>query len=223
MANDYFQFKQFTVHQALCAMKVGTDGTLLGAWARGGRHILDVGTGTGLIALMMAQRFSDARIVGIDIDKGAVQQAQMNVQESPFAERIVIEECNFAVAHGIYDAIICNPPFFVDSLLSPDCQRTMARHNVSLPFSTLMKHSYELLDESGELSVIIPAEGKSDLESEAYLCGFSKYRECGVRTKETKPVRRYLLSFMKHPCELEEDEIVIGSEWYRELVENFYL
>ena len=84
MAKDYFQFKRFTIHQSLCAMKVGTDGTLLGAWARGGNHVLDIGTGTGIIALMMAQRYPSAKVLGVDIDEGAVKQAKANVEDSPF-------------------------------------------------------------------------------------------------------------------------------------------
>ena len=90
MANNYFEFKQFTISQDKCAMKVGTDGTLIGAWANGGKNILDIGTGTGLIALMMAQRFPDAKVTGIDIDSLAVEQASENVRRSPFAERITI-------------------------------------------------------------------------------------------------------------------------------------
>ena len=91
MANNYFEFKQFTIWQQHCAMKVGTDGTLLGAWADGGERILDVGTGTGLIALMMAQRFPSAQVVGVDIDEKAVGQASQNVAASPFSHRVRIE------------------------------------------------------------------------------------------------------------------------------------
>ena len=89
MANDYFSFKQFTVRQDRCAMKVGTDGTLLGAWAHGGQHILDIGSGTGLIALMMAQRFPDATVVAVDIDAEACRQAAENVAASPFEVTVV--------------------------------------------------------------------------------------------------------------------------------------
>ena len=100
-SGDCFRFRQFTVRQELCGMKVGTDGTLLGAWARGGERILDVGTGTGLIALMMAQRYQDAQVVGIDIDDGAVAQAIENVAASPFAERIEILKCDFTLTSQI--------------------------------------------------------------------------------------------------------------------------
>ena len=117
MANEYFKFKQFTIWQSDCAMKVGTDGTLLGAWAQassGPCRILDIGTGTGLIALMMAQRYPQASVVGVDIDASAVNQAKENVKASPFADRIAIFEtdiCHF-IADQPFDAIVCNPPFF---------------------------------------------------------------------------------------------------------------
>ena len=137
MSNDYFQFRQFRIRQQRCAMKVGTDGTLLGAWAqmlmaRG--RILDIGTGTGLIALMMAQRFPDASVVGIDIDSEAVAQAQENVEESPFAQRITIRQADVLQFddEGKFDAIVCNPPYFVNALTCPDQQRTTARKAIHM-------------------------------------------------------------------------------------------
>ena len=120
MPNDSFRFKQFLVRQDLCAMKVGTDGTLLGAWARGGERILDVGTGTGLIALMMAQRFPQARVTGIDIDEAAVRQSVINVGSSPFAQRITILQQACQAMQGTFDAIVSNPPYFEQSLECPD-------------------------------------------------------------------------------------------------------
>ncbi|MCR5199470.1 MAG: methyltransferase [Prevotella sp.] len=238
MANDYFQFKQFTVWQQHCAMKVGTDGTLLGAWARGGNHILDVGTGTGLIALMMAQRFAQARIVGIDIDAEAAAQARSNVEASPFASRITILQHDFAnpltshlsplTSHlsplpSNFDAIVSNPPYFTDALPSPDARRTLARHATTLPFSVLMQRSWQLLSDQGELSLVIPADGRSLLESEAVLAGFFKCRECAVRTSPRKPAKRLLLAFAKHPRGMERSELTIGSDAYTELTKDFYL
>lgn len=232
MGNDYFRFRQFTIRQACCAMKVGTDGTLLGAWAHGGKHILDIGTGTGLIALMMAQRFPEAIITAIDIDEGAVEQARENVQTSPFADRIRVVQADVKdFESGMesrdtierYDAVVCNPPYFEKALQSPDSQRTMARHTTSLPYATLMACAQRLLADNGELSVVIPFDFKNRLENEALLSGFFKCRECGVRTTPAKPVRRYLLSFIRHQCELERTEGVIGSEWYNELTQYFYL
>lgn len=229
MANDFFKFKQFTVFQSQCAMKVGTDGTLLGAWASGGQRILDIGTGTGLIALMMAQRFPDAQITAIDIDGEAVQQARENVAQSPFASRITVMQADVASFNGQFDAIVSNPPYFSQSLKCPDAQRSMARHTDSLPFSTLMASAFRMLTEQGFFSLIIPAEGKSEVDAQAALAGFFKHREYGIKTLPHKPVRRYLITFGKHPMPFEHQEMTIDdspnnrSTWYRQLTRDFYL
>ena len=115
-----FQFKQFIINQDECAMKVGTDGVLLGAWAMGGLRILDVGTGTGIIALMMAQRYAEADILAIDIDGGSVHQARDNVATSPYASRInvsqiMVQDMDASFA-GLFDAVVSNPPFYVEKL-----------------------------------------------------------------------------------------------------------
>ena len=230
MANDYFKFRQFTVRQDRCAMKVGTDGTLLGAWARGGHTILDIGTGTGLIALMMAQRFPEAHVVGIDIDHEAVVQAKENVAASPFNIDIIEADAKtFNVQRSMFNVILSNPPYFVDSLECPDSQRTMARHTASLTYGELMVAVNRLLADDGEFSVVIPFDCKARLECEASLAGFFKVRECAVKTTPRKPPRRYLLAFRKHPDELELSEGIIEtapyvrSEWYQQLTKDFYL
>ena len=230
MANDYFQFRNFTVHQSRCAMKVGTDGTLLGAWARGGKAVLDIGTGTGLVALMMAQRFPASRVVGIDIDSEAVGQAVENAVASPFAERVSIVEADARVFSAVpFNAVVCNPPYFVDSLECPDKQRTLARHTSALTYGELMSATRRLLADDGELSLVIPFDCKSRLEQEAMLAGFFKVRECAVKTTPRKQPRRYLLAFRKHPCEPELSEGIIEvqpgirSAWYQELTKDFYL
>ncbi len=225
-----FAFKQFTICQDQCAMKVGTDGTLLGAWANGGGRILDIGTGTGLIALMMAQRFPSARVWGIDIDPMAARQAAANVAASPFAHRVSIACCDVRDASSLYDAIVCNPPFFENSLPCPDPQRTMARHASSLSYRELVASACRLLDDGGELSLVIPADCKSRLVSEALLAGLFLYRECAVKTTPRKPARRYLLAFRKNsPDEFQHSEGIIElapnirSPWYQELTRDFYL
>ena len=230
MANDYFKFRQFTVRQDRCAMKVGTDGTLLGAWARGGHTILDIGTGTGLIALMMAQRYPEAQVVGIDIDHEAVMQAKENVAASPFNIDIIEADAKtFNVQRSMFNVILSNPPYFVDSLECPDGQRTMARHTASLAYGELMAAVNRLLADDGEFSVVIPFDCKARLECEASLAGFFKVRECAVKTTPRKPPRRYLLAFRKHPDELELSEGIIEtapnvrSEWYQQLTKDFYL
>jgi len=235
MANDYFQFKQFTVHQQRCAMKVGTDGTLLGAWAHvpvASARILDIGTGTGLIALMMAQRFPDASVIGIDIDKDAVSEAQENVTASPFASRIAI--CNknilyFDDSEG-FDAIVSNPPYFVESLTCPDKQRTMARHTVSLTHEGLMRSAFRLLKPNGLFSLVIPTECRSSIEAEAHLAGFFLTRVCMIRTTPKKESKRQLIEFSKYPNNkliieegIIEDSPNVRSSWYQQLTQDFYI
>jgi tRNA1Val (adenine37-N6)-methyltransferase len=218
-----FQFKQFTIEQEQCAMKVGTDGVLLGAWAHGGRRVLDVGTGTGVIALMMAQRFSDAMVTGIDIDEGAVRQARQNAERSPFAARVQIVKDAVQKHTGTYDAIVSNPPFFIDSLQAPDNQRNTARHATSLTYAELMQAARRMLSDDGELSVVVPFDYRRRMEDEATFCGFFPSRVTAVRTAEHKPVRRYLLAFRKRPCQCVTDMLTIGDEYYRELTRDFYL
>lgn len=223
MGKDYFRFRQFTVWQGLCAMKVGTDGTLLGAWAHGGGSILDVGTGTGLIALMMAQRFPDARVTGIDIDRDAVSQAKANMSASPFASRMEMLLKDVADVDGQFDALVCNPPFFTHSLKCPDARRTMARHADTLSHRKLMQHAWRLLGDAGELSVVVPADCRRLLESEAMLAGFSKCRECAVRTVEQKPPKRFMLAFCKHPVGCQYETLTLGTPEATALTHDFYL
>lgn len=208
-------------------MKVGTDGTLLGAWARGGKRILDVGTGTGLIVLMMAQRFPAALLTGIDIDGEAVVQARENVAASPFASRASIELKDFSLMTpadcGLYDAIVSNPPFFADSLRSPDARRSLARHTASLTYRQLMGRAWQLLAPHGELSVVVPADSCRLMESEALLAGFFKVRHCMVRTTASKPPKRAMMAFRKHSAPTEHSELTIGSAEYTELTKDFYL
>lgn len=168
MANPYFQFKKFTVWHDRCAMKVGTDGVLLGAWADTERayRILDVGTGTGLIALMLAQR-SDALIDAIDIDPAACLQAEANVLHSPFLRQIRIIHTSLGAylsqADDRYDLIVSNPPYFVDSLKCPDTRRTLARHTDSLSLPDLIRDCRSLLKPDGRLALILPYDQRERL------------------------------------------------------------
>ena len=220
---DMFQFKQFTIEQELCAMKVGTDGVLLGAWAKGGPRILDIGTGTGIIALMMAQRYPEAQVTAIDIDEGAVRQAEQNVSQSPFLGRISVLQQAVQEHLGEYESIVSNPPFFIDSLQAPDEQRNMARHTATLSYAELMKAAYRLLADNGEFSVVIPFDYRRRMEDEAIFVGFFPSRVCGVKTTERKPAKRYLLAFRKHPCPCQKEQLTIGSEDYQALTSAFYL
>lgn len=244
-----FTFKQFEIQQDRCAMKVGTDGVLLGAWAEGGQRILDIGAGTGLISLMMAQRFPEAQVWGIDIDPDACMQARENVAASPFADRVGIACCalqNLSEEHlvrgseelmemkegegNLFDAIVSNPPFFVNGLKNPDSKRAMARHSDSLPFSVLMKGVKRWLADEGVFSAIVPADVLESFVSEAYCSGLSLVRQCGVKTVERKQPKRYLVAFSKRrtgmmdKCtEIMTDSDGNRSEWYAKITEEFYL
>lgn len=234
MSNSYFQFKQFRISQDRCAMKVGTDGTLLGAWAHGGKTILDIGTGTGVIALMMAQRFAEASVTAIDIDADACRQAEANVAASPFASRVRVRHIalqDFAGSDASqqaddtprYASVVCNPPFFNDSLHSPDLQRTIARHTTTLSYRQLFLSAARLLVEEGELSVVIPTECRSALDTEAVVAGFFPSRVCAVFTSERKPPRRYLLAYRRTPVAVETTRLLLGSADHRALMSDFML
>lgn len=232
MSNNSFTFKQFAVQQHLCAMKVGTDGVLLGAWAEGGARILDVGTGTGLIALMMAQRYPEAQVSAIDIVGDACRQASANVAASKFAGRIGVEQ---ASAQGYspqrqFDSIVSNPPFFVNSLKAPDAKRSLARHSDTLSYSDLFASVARLLAPEGVFSAVIPSECLTLFVSEAYMAGFSLTRRCAVRTTLRKQPRRYLLAFRRETdASMHAEEVVLQdagggrSEWYAELTNDFYI
>lgn len=226
-----FTFKRFTVNHAKCAMKVGTDGVLLGAWARGGRRILDVGTGSGLVALMMAQRFEAAEVTAIDIESGACLQARENVAVSPFVGRIsVVETALQSFQGGGYDAIVCNPPFYAGTLASKTAARTMARSAETLPFADLFRHAARLLAEGGVFSVVIPAAFRREFDAEAAFAGLHPLRACNVKTVPHKAASRCLLAYGKRPADaVEEAEECLNnadmtrSEWYSRLTGEFYL
>ncbi|MBO4905842.1 MAG: methyltransferase [Bacteroidaceae bacterium] len=235
VSNSYFQFKQFCIHHDRCAMKVGTDGVLLGAWAKlpeSGR-LLDIGTGSGLIALMAAQRCHSLVVTGIDIDSEAVAQARENVASSPFASRIAIIQSSLQdFTPASFDAIVCNPPFFEESLLPPDINRSNARHTNSLPFSELVSRSASLLSPNGLLNVILPTTALPQFTSLCEQRSLRTIRLCHVHTTASKPPKRTLATFCKCPAvdapQLVTDELVLQdgphrSPAYSKLTADFYL
>lgn len=218
-------------------MKVGTDGVLLGAWAglcgETGR-VLDVGTGTGLIALMAAQRAPEARIDAVEIDEGAVSQARRNVSDSPWPGRIHVylsSVQDFAAENREkYDHILSNPPFFSNALKAPDLRRAMARHCHTLPFPDLVGAVVKLLDDDGTFSVILPAEEGEVFRDVARNHGLYGKRRLAVRSVPDGPVKRVLMDFSFRMTEIAEEVLVIESEGrhgysekYRELTRDFYL
>lgn len=229
-----FRFKQFNVADDRCAMKVGTDGVLLGAWARveGDGRVLDVGTGTGLIALMVAQRAPMANIVAIDIDRDAVNQARSNADVSPWAERITTLCADVQSFHtdALFDHIVSNPPYFIDALSSPDAARTVARHTASLSFCELINAACRLLRRGGRLSVILPTDGAARFRREAFE-RLWLVRQMDVITCEGDEPKRTMMEFclcdqpmMPHCSSLVIHPKCGGyTDEYRLLTDEFYL
>lgn len=237
MPNPYFSFKKFTVYHDKCAMKVGTDGVLLGAWAdvADAETVLDIGVGSGLVSLMMAQRNLQARILGIDVDAAAVQQAGENVQNSPFAHRITVREISVQAlaAENVsrFDSIVSNPPFFANSLKPPRQQRTLARHTDSLPLDALFPSVAGLLRPHGLFSMIYPAQNLADVLDAASQCGLFLQRQTTVYPTLETPPKRVLLEFSDcvPPTSVREESLLLEMQRHRyssdfaELVKDFYL
>lgn len=233
--NNYFQFKQFKVIQEKAAMKVGTDGVLLGAWANvsGANNILDVGTGTGLIVLMMAQR-SDAQITGIEIETLAAEEAVENAKLSPWSHRISIENIafqQFVRQNPInFDLIISNPPFYGNNQKSKNSNLAIAKHNDLLPFTDLIKGSILILGSTGRLAVILPAIPAEIFIKIASEQGLFLTRLTKVRPYQGKQIHRFLMEFGKIPTDIQNDELTIHNEdgfnyteEYKSLTREFYL
>lgn len=191
-----FRFKRFAIRNELSAMKVGTDGVLLGAWCdiSDAKTILDVGTGTGLIAIMAAQR-SNAAITGIEIDHDAASEAILNAQESPWSNRITIINGDFISLFSSdklnkVDHIVSNPPYFSSTIIAPDAKRAMARHGSTLNYANLIEESARLLNPNGKLSIISPVDRRDDILYAASLHHLSVSRLTEVfPTPQSAPVR----------------------------------
>lgn len=215
-------------------MKIGTDGVLLGAWAdlEKAVRILDIGTGTGLIALMAAQRNATAHIDAIEIEPSACSQARENILESPWTTRIRVVQTALQdyLPEVQYDCIVCNPPFFTHSTPAPDKGRTLARHNDSLPHPDLIQHVARLLKKDGHFCVILPVPEGEEMIRYATTYHLQPAHITEVLPNPGKPVKRYLIDFMFNPLVLgRRDELVIELQRHRytpeyiRLTQPFYL
>jgi len=234
MANNWFSFKQFTVNQERSAFKVGTDAVLLGALAGvdGAKRILDIGTGTGVIAIMLAQRCS-AEIVAIEPDYESFADAGGNANSCPWKERIRVLNTdlqNFFPHDGLFDLIVSNPPYFVDSLKNPDDRRSAARHNDSLSSADILKGAARLLAEGGRLQLILPyAEGNVFI-AEAAEYGFYCNQILKIRPLPASEIRRLILTFSRNQLKPVEKFLTIEhgarhefTDEYKNLTKDFYL
>jgi len=235
-SNPYFQFKQFRIVQERSAMKVGMDGVLLGAWAdpSGAERILDIGTGTGLIALMMAQKNNLAQIDAIEVDPDAFHEACLNIQQSAWSELIDAELCSFQEFAGRtnwkYDLIVSNPPFFTNGVKAPVENRAQARHSDSLPLDVLISGAAGLLRENARIALVLPVESLQEITQLADLNKLYVSRLCRIKPNPAKPVFRILIELANSACTIQESELMIEFEKhhdytpeYKALTKDFYL
>lgn len=233
-SGEYFHFKQFSVRHDRCSMKVGTDGVLLGAWANveGAKTILDIGTGSGVIALMLSQRSAtDTTIDAVEPAADDALQAKENAAASPWVGKIHIHQLpiQLYVTDSRYDLIVSNPPYFNNSQKPPDERRVTTRHTTTLDYDTLLDSVNLLLTGEGVFDIILPySEGLAFIalaRSKKLYPG----RQTAFRTRTGKPVERWLLEFTRHEVLSKEEEILLyksGLEWserYIELTRDFYL
>jgi len=226
-------------------MPVSTDGVMLGAWIQSPNNaqILDIGTGTGLLALMCAQRFTEAQITAVDIQRfteaqitavdielTAIEAAQKNVAQSPWSERVCVHHTDilhFTPAH-LFQRIICNPPYFNSGEQSKNRQRATARHTDTLRHNALLQRCYQLLDEQGKANFVLPiTEGERFIELALHQ-GWHLSRVCRLQPSEKKLVHRLLFELAKQPCDTQESHLIIHSQDgysddFVQLTREFYL
>lgn len=229
-----FRFKQFEIDDSLSAMKIGTDGVLLGAWAdvADAHSILDIGTGTGLVAIMCAQRNAVARVHGIDIVEDAVTEACGNMARTAWSERLSAKHADVRMYNPDmrYDHIVSNPPFFLTTLHSPDAVRAMARHADTLTYDDLVSAAERLLNPDGRLSVVLPTDCAQQFRRVAFERVWLT-RIMDVVTREGEAPKRTMMEFRLSDATLMPRAACLtiqaadGSytEDYRRLTEQFYL
>jgi tRNA1Val (adenine37-N6)-methyltransferase len=233
--NNYFEFKQFKIIQEKAAMKVNTDGVLLGSWTNtdGAGTVLDVGAGTGLISLMIAQR-TNAIITGIEIEKNAADEALQNVQNSKWSNRVFIQNISFQdfvkITQNKFDLIISNPPFFSNGIKNTNPHLSMARHNHLLPFAHIAAGAKRLLNENGKLSLILPFDQSKEFIEKASQNKLFLTRLTEVKPFPGKEPNRCLMEFMHEKQVLQKMQISVFdgplndySEEFKALVSEFYL
>ncbi len=231
-----FHFKNFSIDDSKSAMKVGTDSVLLGAWSPSGSEsrILDIGTGSGILALMMAQRNHKIEIDAIEIDPHASALAQQNAYLSPWSGQIHIFGTSLQAfsedKEDIYSLIICNPPFFTDSLKAPDKIRSQARHNDTLPVKDLLEIASKLLKKNGEAAFIIPADAFEDWTTKALKVSLYPLIVTRVKSSINHSPHRVMVVFSRkeNPAIIENELCIyrsknVYSDEYRELTKDFYL
>ena len=237
--NTTFRLKEFTIHQDKTAMKVGTDGVLLGAWCEFDKNIdtiLDVGSGTGIISLMLAQRSDALTIDAVEVDENAYEQTVENFEQSDWADRLYCYHTSFtefaeeiAEEEETYDLIVSNPPFYTDAFETEDPRRNKARFTSSLSFKDLVEGVAKILSKSGTFNVIIPYKEEENFIAIAKNNNLFLQRKCLVKGNTTSTIKRSLLAFSFNASEITEEELIIENERhnyteaYINLTKDFYI
>jgi tRNA1Val (adenine37-N6)-methyltransferase len=233
-----FKFKHFNIEDKNAAMKVGTDAVLLGAWVtirKTCNSILDIGAGTGIIAMQMAQRSNAEQIDAVEVDENAYEQTVENFENSDWGDRLFCYHASFTQlvneleGEEFYDLIICNPPFYAEDYKTKTLQRNQARFQDALPFKDLIAGAYKLLSPKGQFSVIIPYSEEDKFVELAKEHKLHTEHITRVKGHKTAPIKRSLISLSFNKVEKIEDKLVIEvsrhnyTEAYKNLVKDFYL
>ncbi|WP_439132606.1 tRNA1(Val) (adenine(37)-N6)-methyltransferase [Polaribacter sp.] len=237
--NKPFQFKEFTIHQDKTAMKVGTDGVLLGAWCNVDEvtdAVLDIGSGTGVIALMLAQRTEAMTIDAVEVDENAYEQTVENFENSDWGDRLYCYHSTFqdfadeiAEEEDTYNLIVSNPPFYTDDVKTANASRNKARFTSSLSFNELILGVAKILSSEGKFAVILPLKEETEFINVAKEHNLFLNRVCHVQGNSNSPIKRSLLEFSFHQKEIVKEHLIIEKERhqytkaYINLTKDFYL
>lgn len=234
--NKPFKFKQFTVNQDRCAMKIGTDGVLLGAWTsieHNPFNVLDIGAGTGILSLMIAQRSYAENIEALEIDDDAFEQCAENFENSPWNDRLFCFHASLMeyieAVDEKFDLIICNPPFYTEDYKTEDQARNLARFNDAMPMEHIIFAVINFLSDKGKFSIIIPYKEEEKYIDEASLIDLFPNRILRVRGNENSDIKRSLMEFSFTESDIKIDELIIETERhqytqdYLNLTKDFYL